>query len=148
MQTNLYEIALKNGIRLPTAEVADIILQCCCGLEALHDSHIIHRDIKLENIMYNNSKIKIVDLGCSNFYGATIPRKTTIGTRLYYSPEILLQEEQNDRLDIWCLGVVLYELIFLQCPFNDPEMDKKIRVFMMKLRKFNTLFLKGQWTPT
>jgi serine/threonine protein kinase len=70
--------------------------------------------------MYNSSFIKIVDLGCSNFFGASIERKTTIGTRLYYSPEILLQEEQNDKLDIWCLGVVLYELLYLQGPFNEP----------------------------
>lgn len=107
-QTNLYDFTLKKSIRLPLPEVANIIYQSCCGLEELHNSHIIHRDIKLENLMYNNARIKIVDLGCSNFYGASIGRKTTIGTHLYYSPEIVLQEEQNDRLDIWCLGVVLF----------------------------------------
>ena len=58
--------------------------------------------------MYCNDVVKIVDLGCSNFYGENISRQTTIGTRLYWSPEIISQEEQNDRLDIWCLGVVIY----------------------------------------
>lgn len=110
------------------AEAADIVYQSCCGLEELHRSHILHRDIKLENMMYNNSMVKIVDLGCSNFYGSSIQRKTVIGTRLYYSPEILLQEEQNDKLDVWCLGVVLYELLYLQQPFTEPDLEKKIRV--------------------
>ena len=115
---NLYDITLKKGVKLPYPEIAEIIYQTCEGLEELHNNHILHRDIKLENLMYNNSQIKIVDLGCSNFFGASIARKTTIGTRLYYSPEILLQEEQNDKLDVWCLGVVLYELLFLQGPFS------------------------------
>lgn len=42
--------------------------------------------------MYNEGVVKIVDLGCSNFYGDNISRHTTIGTRLYWSPEIILQE--------------------------------------------------------
>ena len=65
--------------------------------------------------------MKIVDLGCSNFYSEGISRQTTIGTRLYWSPEIIAQEEQNDRLDIWCLGVVLYELVFLDQPFSGND---------------------------
>jgi serine/threonine-protein kinase len=88
----LHEVTLKKGTRLAHPEIAEIVYQCCSGLEELHKSHIIHRDIKLENIMYNNSFIKIVDLGCSNFFGGSIERKTMIGTSLYYSPEILLQE--------------------------------------------------------
>jgi serine/threonine protein kinase len=129
---------------MAASEVADIVFQCCCGLEELHNSHIIHRDIKLENLMYKNSKIKIVDLGCSNFYGASIARKTTIGTRLYYSPEIILQEEQNDKLDIWCLGVVLYEMLYLQNPFNEPDIEKKIRVRPAIHRKWSIPSLKDK----
>jgi serine/threonine protein kinase len=71
--------------------------------------------------MYTNEKVKIVDLGCSNFYAAGISRQTTIGTRLYWSPEIIAQEEQNDRLDIWCVGVVLYELLYLEQPFGGSD---------------------------
>ena len=47
--------------------------------------------------MYNNERVKVVDLGCSNFYAEGISRQTTIGTKLYWSPEIIGQEEQNDR---------------------------------------------------
>jgi serine/threonine protein kinase len=63
--------------------------------------------------MYDGEKVKIVDLGCSNFFAEDIQRNTMIGTKAYWAPEIINHDEQNDRLDIWCLGVVLYELIFL-----------------------------------
>lgn len=89
--------------------------------------------------MYNKHIVKIVDLGCSNFYGSNIIRKTTIGTKIYYSPEMLLLEEQDDKLDIWCLGIILFELVFLQSPFNDPDMEKKIRVSSYQFRKYNIL---------
>lgn len=71
--------------------------------------------------MFNHDLVKIVDLGCSNFYADSIKRQTTIGTRLYWSPEVIAQEEQNDRLDIWCVGVVLYELIYLDQPFSGND---------------------------
>lgn len=128
IQLNLYEQTLKISRHLSYQVIADIIYQICQGLEQLHDNHIIHRDIKLQNIMYCNELVKIVDLGCSNFYGENISRQTTIGTRFYWSPEILNQEEQNDRLDVWCVGVVLYELVFLEQPFNGNDIQRRIRV--------------------
>lgn len=79
-------------------------------------------------------------MGCSNFYGQNISRQTTIGTRLYYSPEIMGQEEQNDRLDVWCVGVVLYELLFLEQPFTGQEIELKIRVFSNLSRNVSIIF--------
>jgi serine/threonine protein kinase len=58
--------------------------------------------------MFSNEKTKIVDLGCSNFYGDSISRQTMIGTKCYWSPEIVSGEVQNDRLDVWCVGVILW----------------------------------------
>jgi serine/threonine protein kinase len=47
-------------------------------------------------------------LGCSNYYGEDIQRLTSIGTKPYWSPELLSGDGQDDRLDVWCLGVILY----------------------------------------
>jgi serine/threonine protein kinase len=85
--------------------------------------------------MFNHDLVKIVDLGCSNFYADSIKRQTTIGTRLYWSPEVIAQEEQNDRLDIWCVGVVLYELIYLDQPFSGNDIERKIRVTSILCQK-------------
>ena len=82
----MYDITLKKGHHLEFEEIAEIVTQVCDGLEELHNYHIIHRDIKLENIMWHDQLAKIVDLGCSNFYAEGISRQTTIGTRLYWSP--------------------------------------------------------------
>ena len=65
-------MTIKKGRRLSADMVADICYQMCCGLEELHAYHVIHRDIKLENLIFHNGFIKIVDLGCSNFYGESI----------------------------------------------------------------------------
>ena len=92
--------------------------------------------------MYNNERVKVVDLGCSNFYAEGISRQTTIGTKLYWSPEIIGQEEQNDRLDIWCVGVVLFELLYLEEPFAGSDIERKIRVlYLASFRNAITLSL-------
>jgi hypothetical protein len=50
------------------------------------------------------------------------------------------QEEQNDRLDVWCVGVVLYELLFLEQPFTGQEIELKIRVFSNLSRNVSIIF--------
>jgi NIMA (never in mitosis gene a)-related kinase len=84
--------------------------------------------MKLENVMFDGERVKIVDLGCSNFYGESISRQTMMGTKFYWSPELISREEQNDRLDVWCVGVILFELLFLEQPFGMDNIEKKIRV--------------------
>lgn len=84
--------------------------------------------------MFDGKNVKIVDLGCSNFYGEAITRHTMVGTKIYWSPELILQEEQNDKVDVWCVGVILFELLYLQEPFPLNEIEKKIRVPLAPLR--------------
>ncbi len=74
-----------------------------------------------------NKEIKLVDLGCSNYYGEDIQRLTSIGTKFYFSPELLSGDGQDDKLDVWCLGVLLYELLFLTSPFKGNDMILKIK---------------------
>ena len=105
----------------------------CLGLEDLHKSKLIHRDLKLENIMMFNGTIKIIDLGESSHFGEGITRKTRRGTRPYFAPEILNHEEQDDRVDSWCLGVIIYEIVCLKSPFSaqivtENDLDENIRV--------------------
>ncbi len=74
-----------------------------------------------------NKTVKLVDLGCSNYYGEDIQRLTSIGTKFYFAPELLTVDKQDDKLDVWCLGVLLYELLFLTSPFKGNDMFMKIR---------------------
>lgn len=84
--------------------------------------------MKLENVIYlPNKSIKLVDLGCSNYFGENIQRLTSIGTKIYYSPELLRGDGQDDKLDVWCLGVLMYELLFLRSPFIGANMIVQIQ---------------------
>lgn len=57
--------------------------------------------------------VKIIDLGESNFYGEEINRRTMRGTKTYFSPEIVNHDQQDDKVDVWCLGVIIYEIYCL-----------------------------------
>ena len=89
----------------------------------MHERNIIHRDIKPENILLTESlETKLCDFGWSCFYNPREPRRSNSGTHEYNSPEMLLKKPQTKSVDIWMLGLVLYELYFNHLPFKDPSL--------------------------
>jgi tetratricopeptide (TPR) repeat protein len=106
--------------RLPLTKSLKIIYQCCQGLDYAHKAGIIHRDIKPSNIMISKQNIvKIMDFGLAKIAGEeTISEAGTIsGTVLYMAPEQLLGDTLDRTVDIYALGLVLYELITGTHPF-------------------------------
>lgn len=93
-----------------------IVSDIARGLKTLHESNIIHRDLKLENILLFNSVAKIADFGCS--VQTFFMRKSLIGSPLYFSPEQLNKGFYGSKIDIWQLGVITYEMIFGFAPFE------------------------------
>jgi serine/threonine protein kinase len=78
---------------------------------------IIHRDIKPENLLLgNNGHLKLTDFGGSNYLEGKV-RYTTAGTQLYHSPEMLLKKGYDTRVDIWAIGVLIFELLVGRPPF-------------------------------
>jgi class 3 adenylate cyclase/tetratricopeptide (TPR) repeat protein len=119
LKQNLDESAPSEPI--PIEDVIDIALQVCEGLEAAHQAGIIHRDIKLQNIILDKShRVKILDFGLAKLKGASrITREICrVGTVHYMSPEQARAEEPDQRTDIWSLGVVLYEMVTGNVPFR------------------------------
>ncbi|CAD8113424.1 unnamed protein product [Paramecium sonneborni] len=95
------------------------------GISYCHKNNVIHRDLKLDNILLcdnNDLRIKIIDFGLSYLSGTGIPfdEPLNVGTVNYASPEILYGylKTVNFSVDIWALGVILYYLIFAQYPFK------------------------------
>lgn len=81
-----------------------------------HSPPIIHRDIKPENILLNSeNRVLLADFGWSNYFND--PRKTVCGTIEYLPPEIVKKQEHGPAADIWCLGVLLYEMLMGKSPF-------------------------------
>lgn len=67
---DLHKCVFSKKIELQVEEIAEIIYQVGVALAELHKYNIIHRDLKLENVIYlPNKTVKLVDLGCSNYYG-------------------------------------------------------------------------------
>lgn len=102
-------------------QVIDIGIQLADGLATAHEHGIVHRDIKPENIMVRKDGIvQIMDFGLAKLQGVTRLTKegSTIGTVGYMSPEQVQGFDTDHRTDIFSLGVVLYELLAGQSPFQ------------------------------
>lgn len=101
-----------------------MLIQTINGLLYLHSMHIVHRDIKAQNIMQDAEKnIRLMDFGLST--EAEIA-KTACGSPAYAPPEMILRKEYTDKVDIWSLGVLLYFVTSGKYPFKDVNMTRLI----------------------
>jgi NIMA (never in mitosis gene a)-related kinase len=94
--------------------------QAVLALKYLHDKHVLHRDLKSQNIFLSASgRIKLGDFGISKVLESTeCFAKTSIGTPYYLAPEICSQKPYSWSADIWALGCILYEMCMLRVPFD------------------------------
>lgn len=116
--------------RIPYREAVGYILQACAAMAEAHRQGIVHRDLKPSNLFIcatdTGRTVKVLDFGISKLSGDVNASVTTtasaFGTPLYMSPEQVRSVKDVDaRADIWSLGVVLYELITGEVPFNGPS---------------------------
>lgn len=106
---------------LNLGETIDIALQTAEGLAKAHEKEIVHRDLKPANVIITkDGVVKIVDFGLAKLRGMTKLTKTgtTLGTVSYMSPEQARGEEVDHRTDIFSFGVLLYEMVMGQQPFD------------------------------
>ena len=106
---------------LPLKDALEIGRQVAEGLEAAHEKGVVHRDVKPANVMVDaKGRATIMDFGLAHLTEASRLTKTdqTMGTVAYMSPEQAQGMEVDNRSDIWALGVVLYEMVRGQRPFQ------------------------------
>ena len=99
------------------------------ALDFTHKNGIMHRDVKPLNIMCRDPKISLVlgDWGLAEFYHPTRRYTTHIGTPYYKSPEVVMGYEFYDySIDIWCVGVILMEMLSLRIHFFDSDSNLKL----------------------
>ena len=128
----LYRV-LKKFRKFDERTAAQILRETISALSYLHSFNppIIHRDIKPENLLLNEGgRILLADYGWSNFNMEGDVRKTFCGTPEYIAPEMLLKKGHDTRVDIWSIGILMFELLSGYSPFvakSNQELYQNIR---------------------
>lgn len=107
--------------RLDQKSAAQYMREVISAVKYLHGRNppIIHRDIKPENILLDSDgRCKLADFGWSNFHEGNKQRETYCGTPEYLAPEMINKSGHNESIDIWSLGVLLFEMLTGKTPFN------------------------------
>ncbi|KAL9090502.1 MAG: hypothetical protein Q9165_005263 [Trypethelium subeluteriae] len=126
---------LRREQRFPEAKAASYIAQMAAALSYLHKKHVMHRDIKPENILVGlHGEIKISDFGWS-VHAPNNRRKTMCGTLDYLPPEMIKGGGSadggnwyNEKVDLWSLGVLTYEFLVGEAPFEDTPVMTQRRI--------------------
>ncbi len=116
-----FEDVLKERGRLPWREVLDVALQLCPALKHAHDHGVIHRDIKPQNLLTNDTGlVKLTDFGIAKVFAGKQLTVTggLVGTAEYLSPEQAAGKRVTNRSDLYSFGVVLYTLLVGRPPFQ------------------------------
>jgi serine/threonine protein kinase len=123
---NLFNYLMKNKKKLCEKEAFIYFYQTCVGISYIHKKNIIHRDLKPENLLLNKAgNIKICDFGWSA--EASEHRKTLCGTAEYMAPEMVQNKAHDFKLDIWSLGILLFELLHGYPPFRGKSNEEKFK---------------------
>ena len=135
------ELFQKAETHLSETQIAVIFKQILSGISYLHSNNIVHRDLKLENILISDTEyvsltgeeyldIKIIDFGNAEHYDKNFSTKSLVGSSYYIAPEIF-KKNCGKESDLWSAGVILYMLIVGHPPFYGDS-EKKILLSVKK----------------
>lgn len=124
---------VKSKRKLTEAQVQPLMFQVAVALEHMHSLDVVHRDIKLENILFSDNShriVRIIDFGFSTRCAADRRLRLFCGTPSYMAPEIVRRHEYRGKpIDLWSFGVVVYACLSGHFPFaakSQPDLYRKI----------------------
>ncbi|XP_031220221.1 hormonally up-regulated neu tumor-associated kinase isoform X2 [Mastomys coucha] len=108
--------------RLDEAEARRYIRQLISAVEHLHRAGVVHRDLKIENLLLDeDNNIKLIDFGlsnCAGILGYSDPFSTQCGSPAYAAPELLARKKYGPKIDVWSIGVNMYAMLTGTLPFT------------------------------
>ncbi|XP_040537610.1 serine/threonine-protein kinase Nek4 isoform X2 [Gallus gallus] len=118
----------QKGKLLPENQVVEWFVQIAMALQYLHEKHILHRDLKTQNVFLTRTNIiKVGDLGIARVLENQCDMASTlIGTPYYMSPELFSNKPYNYKSDVWALGCCVYEMATLKHAFNAKDMNSLV----------------------
>ncbi|XP_058648514.1 serine/threonine-protein kinase Nek4 isoform X3 [Onychostoma macrolepis] len=123
-----HRLKQQKGELLPERQVVEWFVQIAMALQYLHEKHILHRDLKTQNIFLTKTNIiKVGDLGIARVLESQNDMASTlIGTPYYMSPELFSNKPYNYKSDVWALGCCVYEMATLKHAFNAKDMNSLV----------------------
>lgn len=110
---------IEKKARLSVKEAISIAIQISMGIEAAHNNHIIHRDIKPQNVIISKEgKVKVTDFGIAKAATSNTITSNVMGSVHYTSPEQARGGYSDEKSDIYSLGITLFEMLTGRVPFN------------------------------
>ncbi|XP_032505675.1 serine/threonine-protein kinase Nek4 isoform X5 [Phocoena sinus] len=118
----------QKGRLLSESQVVEWFVQIAMALQYLHEKHILHRDLKTQNVFLTRKNIiKVGDLGIARVLEKHCDMASTlIGTPYYMSPELFSNKPYNYKSDVWALGCCVYEMATLKHAFNAKDMNSLV----------------------
>ncbi|KAK9406273.1 serine/threonine-protein kinase Nek4 [Crotalus adamanteus] len=123
-----HKLKEQKGQLLPESQVVEWLVQIAMALQYLHEKHILHRDLKTQNVFLTRSNIiKVGDLGIARVLENQHDMASTlIGTPYYMSPELFSNKPYSYKSDVWALGCCAYEMTTLKHAFNAKDMNSLV----------------------
>ncbi|XP_074986702.1 serine/threonine-protein kinase Nek4 isoform X13 [Caretta caretta] len=123
-----HKLKEQRGKPLPENQVVEWFVQIAMALQYLHEKHILHRDLKTQNVFLTRTNIiKVGDLGIARVLENQYDMASTlIGTPYYMSPELFSNKPYNYKSDVWALGCCVYEMATLKHAFNAKDMNSLV----------------------
>lgn len=114
---------------LTEIETRNIVRQIALAMQICHAKGVIHRDLKLENVLFDSparNRIKVVDFGIAGIVTSVRADTNTAATLKYMTPEMIQSQNSvaSPAMDVWAIGIMTFCMLFNRLPFSSPNKDE------------------------